>query len=154
MGGAVLWDFGSCSLGNLCLWGAPCRAEEPSLPRWQWQCVQARPHKDQCWVLQALSDTGNVLSWCVLQAHINSPSVRGSSRSCDPDEFTRELSRVFSFPVCSSYTFAHPNPVLCTMMQTLIINQIIQPAFSNSCLIQFSFILVIWCLLPYFIYCI
>lgn len=68
------------------------------------------------------------------------PLFRGSSRSCDPDEFTRELSRVFSFPLCGSYTFAHPNPVLCAMMQTLIINQIIQPAFSNSCLIQ-SFLL-------------
>lgn len=64
------------------------------------------------------------------------PLFCGSSRSCDPDEFTRELSRLFSFPFCGSYTFAHPNPVLCTMMQTLIINQIIQPAFSNSCLIQ------------------
>lgn len=77
----VFWEvqssgiFVSCSLGNLSLWRVLCRAEEPSLPRWQWQCVQARPHKDQRWVLQALSDTGNVLSWCVLQAHINSLSV-------------------------------------------------------------------------------
>lgn len=55
-----------------------------------------------------------------------------SLRSCDPDEFNRELSSVFSFPVYGSYTFAHLNPVPCTVMESLIINRIIQPAFSNS----------------------
>lgn len=48
-----------------------------------------------------------------------------SLRSCDPDEFNRELSSVFSFPVHGSYSFAHLNPVPQIVMQSLIINQII-----------------------------
>lgn len=39
---------------------------------------------------------------------------------------------LFRFPVCASYTSAHLNPVLCTVMQSVTTNQIIRPAFSNT----------------------
>lgn len=72
-------------------------------------------------------EIGNSL--CVLQAQV-SPCVihsvfRASLHSCDPDEFNRELSRAFSFPVDGSYTFALLNPIPRTVMQSLIINQIV-----------------------------
>lgn len=128
LGGAVLWDF-----GNLSLWRAPCRVDSDSECRLGHTRISTESSKHcltqgMCWA--------GVCSRPTLILSL----FHASSRSCDPDEFTRELSRVFSFPVCGSYTSAHPNPVLCTMMQALIINQIIQPAFSNSCLIQ-SFLL-------------
>lgn len=138
----VFWEVQSFGILGIPLSEDSCRAEEPCLPRGQWQCVQAGPHKDQCWVSKHCLPQG--MCWAGVSCRPTSIHPLGilwaASRSCDPDEFTRQLSRVCSSPASASYTFAHPNPVLCTMMQTLIINQIIQPAFSNSCLIQ-SFLL-------------
>lgn len=72
-------------------------------------------------------EMGNSL--CTLQAQVSPCMIhsvfRASSRSCDPDEFNRELSRVFGFPMDGSYTFAHLNPIPRTVMQALIRNQII-----------------------------
>lgn len=59
--------------------------------------------------------TQNLLSLSVFQHQVSPHIIRSvfhaSLRSRDPDEFNRELSSVFSFPVCASYTSAHLSPV-------------------------------------------
>lgn len=130
-GGAVLWHLGSCSLEMSVLAEFP--AEHRS-PLWGGSARVCRPSSQGCWVLLPQG-----MCWAGVCCR-NSPCAPWLLTLLWPQWIYQGLSRVFSSPACASYTCAHPNPVPCTMMQTLIINQIIQPAFSNSCLIQ-SFLL-------------
>ncbi|KAL2296134.1 hypothetical protein Nmel_017670 [Mimus melanotis] len=69
LGGVVLWDFGNLSEDSLQSRGAlPAEGTVAVAVCAGWAAQESVLR------LQALSATGNVLSWCELQAPIHSPS--------------------------------------------------------------------------------